>query len=63
LGEEAGRGHDVVDAGGEGGRWLGNGGRGQTVCGPGMAGERREGGAVVKVVVDALLILLSSSRD
>jgi hypothetical protein len=28
-----------------------------------MAGERREGGAVVKVVVDALLIVLRSSRD
>jgi hypothetical protein len=46
-----------------GGRWLGNGGRGQAECGPGMAGERREGGAMVKVVVDALLILLRSSRE
>jgi hypothetical protein len=64
LGGEARRGHDIVDAGGEGGgRWLGKGGRGQAECGPGMAGERREGGAMVKVVVDALLILLRSSRE
>jgi hypothetical protein len=51
LGGEAERGHDIVDAGREGG-----GGRGQTECGPGMAGERREGGAVVKVVVDARVV-------
>jgi hypothetical protein len=63
LGGEVGRGHDAVDAGGEGGGYHGVGGGGSGMAGggrPSVAREWRVGGERAEPCspVDALLVLL-----